>query len=98
MTADTLSMFAGAILSLVFSYVPGLKDRFDGLYAEYKRLAMLLLVIAFAAAAYGLACSGLASDFGLSVTCDRPGLVSLARAVILAAVANQGTYSLTKRE
>lgn len=97
MNADELSMIAGTILSLVFSYIPGLNQKFGELATEYKRLIMLILVVIVAGVVYGLACAGVAGDFGLSIVCDRAGLVGLARAIIYAAVANQATYGLTKR-
>lgn len=96
MDADTLSLIAGAVLSLAFSYVPGLSGKFDQLAAEYKRLVMLGLVVLTAGVVYGLACADLAGELGLAVACDKAGAVSLVRAVILAMIANQGVYSLTK--
>lgn len=40
MTSDELAAVAGVVLSLAFSYVPGLSGWFDGLRGEYKRLIM----------------------------------------------------------
>lgn len=97
MTADTLTMFAAALLSLAFSYIPGLNSRFDALAPEYKRLTMAGLTLVVAAAVYALACYGIADQLGLSVTCDQPGLIGLIRAWIAAVVANQGAYALTPR-
>ena len=66
MSAELLSTIAGAILSLLFSYVPGLSgwyqklgengDGVDG--GTARRLFMLGLLVLTAAGAYGLACSG----------------------------------------
>ncbi len=98
MDADTLSLIAGTVLSLFFSYIPGLNQKFDALPAEAKRLIMLGLVVLVAGAVYALACAELAADLGIAVTCDKAGGVALVRAVILAAIANQGTYGLTKRK
>jgi len=95
--ASDLSMLAGAILSLIFSYVPGLNNKFDELSAEYKRLVMLGLVILTAGAIYGLGCAGVSEDLGLAITCDKIGLLGLIKAILAAAVANQGTYGLTRR-
>jgi hypothetical protein len=38
---ETLAMAAGALLSLAFSYVPGLGDRYGALTPAAKRLVML---------------------------------------------------------
>ena len=95
MTAETLAATAGIVLSLVFSYVPkfstwyGLKDD------PIKRLIMLGALVLVSGVAFGLACSGLASDFGLPLTCDKVGAVALLRAFVVAAIANQTTYALT---
>jgi hypothetical protein len=58
MTADVLSVTAAVILSLVFSYIPGLNTWYAALAKELKQLIMLALVVIVAAAAYGLACAG----------------------------------------
>jgi len=97
MNADELSMIAGTILSLAFSYIPGLNQKFGKLSTEYKRLIMLILVVIVAVAIFGLACAGVAADFGISVACNKAGVVGLIRAILYAAVANQATYGLTKR-
>jgi ABC-type multidrug transport system permease subunit len=96
MGADELALIAGTVLSLTFSYLPGLRDRFDQLQAETKRLVMLAMVIVVASVIYGLSCLSIGAEFGIGLTCDRAGLVGLLRAIILSAVANQGTYGLTK--
>lgn len=95
MSAEFLAGIAGVVLSLLFSYVPGLNAKFAALEATYKRLIMLALLFVTGAAVYGLACAGWAADFGLAVTCDKAGLVQLLQAFGVAAIANQGAYSLS---
>ena len=97
MSAETLSLIAGAILSLCFSYIPGLSDRFDVLTPTEKRLVMLGTLILVAVSAYGLACLGWGQDWGVSLTCNRVGLSELLRQLIIAIVANQGVYAITPR-
>jgi len=96
MTAETLAMLAGAVLSLAFSYVPGLSAWFGNLEGTYKRLVMAGLLLLVAVGVAGLACAGFGPDFNLGITCDRAGLVGLFQAFMLALVANQATYSITK--
>jgi hypothetical protein len=98
MSADSLSLIAGSLLSLAFSYIPGLKAKFDALSTEYKRGVMLGLVLLVAFAIYFLACSPFAMDVGVPITCGKSGMVELIKVIILVAVANQGAYGLTKRE
>lgn len=90
MSADQLSAAAGIVLSLAFSYGPGLKGKFNQLDPTQKRLVMaaLLLVVAFAAFAAG--CRGL-----LSITCDQPGAIGLLSAFVAALVANQATFLIS---
>jgi hypothetical protein len=97
MSAEFLAMVAGVVLSLAFSYIPGLSARFDTLSGEGKRLAMLALLFAVAAGSIGLACAGFAADLGLSLTCDRAGIVGTLQAFFLAAMANQAAYALSPK-
>jgi hypothetical protein len=94
MDVDTLALLAGAILSLAFSYIPGLNARFAGLASEYKRLIMAGLLALVSLAAFGQACAGV-QLLPLAATCDQAGAVGLLRVFVLAVVANQGAFALT---
>lgn len=94
MTAETLGLLAGAVLSLAFSYAPGLNTRFAALPPETKRLIMAGLLLVVSGYAFLEACTGIAL-LGVVVTCDQVGAVGLVRVYILALVANQGTYAAT---
>ena len=93
MTVETLVMAAGVVLSLAFSYIPGLQGWFDQLAGNYKRLVMVGALLIVAAGAFGFACMGRLD----AVTCDGEGAWQLVELFIMAAIANQGTYSLTKK-
>lgn|SRR5574341_1215394 len=95
MTAETLSALAGLVGSLAFSYVPGLQSWYAKQATEKKRLIMALLLVGITVAAYGASCARWFS-LGLVVTCDQAGLEGLVRVFVLALVANQGTYLITK--
>jgi hypothetical protein len=97
MTAESLSLIAGTILSLAFSYIPGLRERFAALDATRKRLILLGVLLAASAAIYGLACSGWGTVWGISLTCSRSGLSELIRLTILAIIANQGVYQISPK-
>ena len=86
-------MISAAILSLAFSYIPGLSDRYGALAPEIKRLIMAGLMVLVAAGAFGLSCAGILEG----VTCDPPGVVHLVWVVVLAITANQSVYQLSKR-
>lgn len=94
MSAEELSMFAGALLSLTFAYVPGLSEWFDNLDSVYKRLIMgaSLLIISFGV--FGLSCAGLLDV----ASCDKMGIFNMLNLFIRAMVANQGTYQLVVKK
>lgn len=95
MTAESLALYAGIVLSLIFSYVPGLDGKFAALDATIKRLIMLGLLLLVALAVVGIACSGFGADLGIAVTCDKPGFVGVLQAFVLAVIANQAAYLVT---
>ncbi len=95
MTSDTILLIAGAVLSLVFSYVPGLNVKFAALKPEYKRGIMAGLCLLVAAAVFGIACAGYGGNFNIEVTCDQIGLIGLIQSFIVAVIANQGAYALS---
>lgn len=97
MTTTDLAMIAGAILTLVFSYLPGLNKKFDALQPEQKRLIMLAMIVLVALGIYGLSCAGYGERLGYSIQCGETGLLELIKLIISAAIANQGVYKLTKR-
>lgn len=95
MSPEEIAVIAGIILTLAFSYIPKLNISYGLLDPTYKRLIMAGLLLVVSAGAYGLSCAGLAADFGLLVTCDRPALIGLVRSFIVAVVANQSLYALS---
>lgn len=91
MTAEQLSAIAGVILSLAFSYLPGLAPWFDKLDPTVKRLVMALLLLAVSVGAFGLSCAGVVN----AATCTQAGAWSLLNVFIAALVANQATYLIS---
>jgi uncharacterized membrane protein len=94
MTVELLSAIAGILLSLAFSYIPGLKTWYDQLAADAKRLVMLGALFLVAAAIYGLSCAGIYQI----VPCDQAGLVKMIEIFVLALVANQSTFLISPRK
>lgn len=91
MDPTLISSIAGAILSLLFSYVPGLRDKFEQLSPDHKRLAMLGLLLLVVLGALGLSCINKSTAF----TCDEAGLWQALEAFLAAAIANQTAYALS---
>lgn len=96
MTPEQLASIAGIVLSLAFSYVPGLSDKYNALDGTTKRLVMLGVVVAVAFGAFGLTCAKVALG-GLALTCDQAGAVELVKAVVTALTVNQVTFLLTPK-
>jgi len=93
MTSDLLSAIAGIILSLAFSYIPGVSDWFVALDGAYKRLIMAALLLIVAAGAFALGCTGVLD----TVECSRDGALGLVSAYISALIANQSAYQIARR-
>jgi len=93
MNADTLMFMAGAVLSLLFSYVPKLESWYKSLDSVAMRLWMLLLVFVVAVGYFALTCSRLieASD----VFCTQEGAKAMIRYFFEALIANQITYMVS---
>ncbi len=93
MTAERLALITGAFLSLCFSYIPGLKDWFEPLENKYKQAIMGGLLVAVAFAIYGLSCAAVFNYF----TCDKSGLMQVVEILVMALIANQSVYLITKK-
>ncbi|HEX6306366.1 MAG TPA: hypothetical protein VFZ76_19355 [Anaerolineales bacterium] len=98
MTSEQLTAVAGALLSLAFSYMPGLRSRYEPLTESAKRLVMLALLVMVAASVYGLACTEWGLLLEIGITCDKPGLLRLVWSLILAIIANQATFLIYPKQ
>jgi putative flippase GtrA len=95
MSPELLASISGIVISLVFSYVPGLNTAFAALRQEYKRLIMAGLLLLTAGAVFGLGCSSWGAAWGIQLTCDQPGLQVIIAAFVAALISNQAAYSIT---
>jgi hypothetical protein len=92
---NVVSVVAGIVLSLLFSYVPGVQDWFGNLDGTRKRLVMLLVCALAASVIYAASCAGLA--YQSTITCDKQGLMALLQLFAGAVVANQMAYLLISK-
>ena len=97
MSAEEISMIAGVILTLVFSYIPGINSRFVILAPEHKRAIMLGLLVLVSGGILILACSGSGEMFGIAITCDQAGAIGMLRVLVAAIIVNQGVYAISPR-
>lgn len=91
-TPEVIAALAGSLLSILFSYVPGLSTWYAAKSDEWKKLIMAGLLLAIAVAVYAMQCS---SILATNITCDKQGIIQLVYMFVLAIAANQGTYRLT---
>lgn len=97
MSAESLSLIAGTVLSLSLTYVPGVNNWYSRYDPTQKRLIMLALLAISASAVYALACLGWGAAWRIAVTCDEPGLFGLIEQLVLAIIANQSIYIISPR-
>ena len=100
MTSDLIASIAGVVLSLLFSYLPGLSAWYGELSGDKKRLIMLGMLALVAGGMYALDCGGLlvkvAPDVaGMCTATD--GWVQVVRAFVLAMIANQSAYAISPK-
>ena len=93
LTPESLAMVAGIVLSVLFSYVPGLKGWFEKFGPETKRLVMLGLLALVTAGSFGLACAGVLTG----IECTGAGAFRVIGAFVLAVIANQSAYAISPR-
>jgi hypothetical protein len=91
-SSELIVSIAGVVLSLLFSYIPGLRTWYAALVSETKQLIMLGLLVLVTGAIYALGCYGILET---NITCDKSGLVSLVFMLITGVVSNQATYMIT---
>ena len=91
MTPETISSFAGILLSLLFSYIPGFEPWYKTLDGAHKRLVMLVALVAVTASIFALGCANLVEN----VACTQQGVIQYLQMLVLALIANQSTYLIS---
>lgn len=94
--SDLILYAAGVLLSVLFTYFPGLKTWYEAQSGK-KALIMLGLSLLVAIVYFALACTVLAAKLGITISCSTDGALLLVIAFIKIAVTNQATYLLTKK-
>ena len=98
MSPEVLSAAAGVLLSLAFSYVPGLSGWFASLEGTHKRLVMLAALVLVSAGVFALSCTSSTSALlEQPPACTQNGLLGLLQSLLLALVANQAAYQISPR-
>ena len=92
-TPEFLSVVAGALLSLFFSYFPGVNAAYAALDDGQKKLIMLGLLVLAVIAIFVMACYQVVSIDNF--VCDRQTAISFLWMLVYAVIGNQGTFKLT---
>lgn len=101
MNHELLTGIAGVVLSLLFSYLPGLSKWYSTLSGDVKRLIMLGMLAVVAGGVYALDCGGVLTKFvpdlaGMCSTAD--GWVVIVRSFILAMISNQSAFLISPQK
>lgn len=97
MSAEQFSAVAGLVLSLAFSYIPGLNEWFASKDSTTKRGLTALILLAIAFVAFGASCANLLAGLPITITCSQGGAVTLLFSFIAALSANQATFLLSPK-
>lgn len=97
MNPELLSGGAGLGLSLIFSYVPGLKEAYAKLGSTAKSLIMAAMVIVAAIISAAWSCSSPDSKEALKACLADGGWRTYAQSILSALVANQSVHRITPK-
>jgi hypothetical protein len=91
-SSELIVSIAGVVLSLLFSYIPGLRTWYAALITETKQLIMLGLLVLVTTAIFVLGCYGILST---GIACDKFGAIALIQMLIVGIVSNQAAYLIS---
>jgi putative flippase GtrA len=84
-----LASIVAIVVSMIFSYFPGLRVWFGALKSSIKSLLMIGILVLVSFAVWGAGCLELLS---INLTCNKAGLVELVKIFVATILANQATY------
>lgn len=96
MNAAQISTIAAILLSLAFSYIPGIQKKFEPLDGTQKRLIMLVLIVITSSVSFGLSCWPLFKDL-VPIVCSQTGALALITSFVQAVIANQATFLISPK-
>jgi len=92
---NSIALFTGVLLSLVFSFLPGFKTWYNKYEPKKKQILMIAFLAVASVLVGGLNCAGLAIEGVPVFSCDASGVADIVELFILAVVANVGTHQST---
>ena len=93
MTSEQLASLAGVLLSLGFSYIPGVRQWFEARSGEVKQAIMGLSLVFTAMVIFLSACAG----YYKGVACTESGFIGFLTILVSALVTNQSVYLITRK-
>lgn len=90
---SALMLFLGIVLSLLFDYLPPLKNWFDNFSVDEKRKIMTLALVVVGILVYVGSCLGW---FVTNLVCAPQDIVNFLYSLFVAGAVNQGFHALTK--
>jgi hypothetical protein len=90
--SEWLVQVAAAILSLAFSYIPGLRVWYGGKGEEFKSLFMAGLLLLVVGVMFGLGCAGWIET---NIACSSMGVRDAIVVFVMAVAVNQGFYKIS---
>lgn len=97
-TPDTLSALAGALLSVIFTYAPKLKDKYAAKQPNEKSLIMLALIAAVSLLLFGAGCLGWLDKVGLpAIACTQAAGWALLRSFLAVLIGNQTAFLISPK-
>jgi hypothetical protein len=91
-TSAAIAGIAGALISLILSYFPGLNTKFAALPKESQQLIMAGLMLLTTVVVMALGCYKIVQ---IDLTCDQAGWVQAIWMFLTAIMANQATFKLS---
>lgn len=90
-TPEILSMAAGIIVSVVLSYIPGLRPKWALLDPDYKRLILLIILALLSLGIVLLSCYGVIPF----IVCDKGGLIKFLTIFGASVISSQAAYMVS---
>lgn len=93
MTNETLSIIAAMVMSLIYSFFPGVKAWYAALDDASKFSVNVLTIVVMSSAIFLMSCVGIT----VKITCDAFGVDLLLNMILRFATAYGSTYLLTRK-
>lgn len=95
LTPEWLAIAAGAVISLLFSYIPGLNVWYAGKSEQFKKLFMLGVLVVVTGVLIAAMCLNIITIQG--AVCEKASLMTFLFSLALAVMSNQSVFGLSAK-